>query len=87
MGISFLQRVPAIAISFCDVAIDLGSIKGVQLAKKPRCVKLPEAVDAAIEAMPKKERSAWIRQAIWKVAIEQGLVETVSDQGAVDSAT
>ncbi|MEO0648707.1 MAG: hypothetical protein AAFZ17_21555 [Cyanobacteria bacterium J06650_10] len=61
--------------------------EGVQLAKKPRCVKLPETVDAAIEAMPKKERSAWIRQAIWKVAIEQGLVEAVSNQGAADSAT
>ena len=53
--------------------------KGVQLAKKPRCVKLPKAVDAVIENMPKKERSAWIRQAIWKVAIEQGLVEAISD--------
>lgn len=54
--------------------------KGVQLAKKPRCVKLPKAVDAVIENMPKKERSAWIRQAIWKVAIEQGLVEATSDE-------
>lgn len=53
--------------------------KGVQLAKKPRCVKLPVDVDSAIADIPQKERSAWIRQAIWKAAIEQGLVEAVSD--------
>lgn len=49
----------------------------VVLAKKPRCVKLPEGVDAAIEAMHKKERSAWIRQAICRAAIEQGLVDKI----------
>jgi len=49
----------------------------VQLAKKPRCVKLPLDVDSAIEEIPQKERSAWIRQAICKAAIEQGLVEAI----------
>lgn len=59
--------------------------KGIQLAKKPRCVKLPETVDAAIEAIPKKERSAWIRQAIWRTAIEQGLIEAIFDEVVADS--
>ena len=59
--------------------------EGVQLAKKPRCVKLPEAVDAVVENMPKKERSAWIRQAIWKAAVEQGLVKAVSGEAVADS--
>jgi hypothetical protein len=55
--------------------------KGVQLAKKPRCVKLPvDDVDSAIEDIPQKERSAWIRQAIWKAAVEQGLVEPMSGE-------
>lgn len=49
----------------------------VVLAKKPRCVKLPEGVNAAIEAIPKKERSAWIRQAICKAAIDQGLIDKI----------
>lgn len=54
--------------------------KGVQLAKKPRCVKLPVDVDSAVENIPQKERSAWIRQAIWKAAIDQGLVEPISNE-------
>jgi hypothetical protein len=52
---------------------------GIQLARKPRCVKLPVNVDLAIADIPKEERSAWIRQAIWKAAIEQGLVEPIAE--------
>jgi len=51
--------------------------EGVRLARTPRCVRLPEVVDAAILDIPKKERSASIRQAICKAAIEQGLVEAI----------
>ena len=51
--------------------------KDVVLAKKPRCVKLPEGVNAVIESIPKKDRSAWIRQAICKAAIEQGLIDSI----------
>lgn len=47
----------------------------VKLAGKPRCVRLPEKVDAVVAAIPKKERSAWIRQAICKAVIEQGLLD------------
>jgi hypothetical protein len=53
--------------------------KGVQLAKKPRCVKLPVDVDLAITEIPQEERSAWIRQAVWKAAIEQGLVAPIAE--------
>ncbi|PZO16879.1 MAG: hypothetical protein DCF25_11840 [Leptolyngbya foveolarum] len=49
----------------------------VQLARKPRCVKLPQEVDTLISEMPKKERSVWIRQAICKAALEQGLVDEI----------
>ena len=49
----------------------------VKLAGTPRCVRLPEIVDAVVLKIPKKERSAWIRQAICKAAIEQGLVNEI----------
>ena len=49
----------------------------VPLAKSPRCVKLPKVVDSLIQGMPKKERSIWIRQAICKAALEQGLIDKI----------
>lgn len=51
--------------------------EGVRLARTPRCVRLPEVVDAAVLGIPKKERSAWIRQAICKAAVEQGLIAAI----------
>ena len=49
----------------------------VKLAATPRCVRLPESVDAAYLAIPKKERAAWLRQAICKAAIDQGLIDSI----------
>ena len=38
------------------------------LSRKPRSVKLPQDVDAAIEALPEKERSQWLRRVIVEAA-------------------
>lgn len=56
-------------------AIDLPS--SVQLAKKPRCVKLPQCVDAVIAEMPKETRSVWLRQVICQAALDQGLIDEI----------
>ncbi len=42
------------------------------LAENPLCVKVNPEIDKAIRAMP--ERSKWLRKAIERVAIEEGLV-------------
>lgn len=34
------------------------------LCRKARSVKLPQDVDAAIESLPKKQRSEWLRRVI-----------------------
>lgn len=38
------------------------------LCRKPRSVKLPQDIDAAIEALPEKQRAVWLRRVIVEAA-------------------
>lgn len=47
-------------------------IEGVELARRPTCVKLPIAIDAIVRSLP--DRSAWLRAAILEKLERDGLV-------------
>ncbi|MEP0911789.1 hypothetical protein NDI45_12785 [Leptolyngbya sp. GB1-A1] len=51
-------------------AVDLPA--GVELAKKPFCVKLPVEIDAAIREHP--QSAAWVRQVLI-AAVEKDLIQ------------
>lgn len=62
----------------------LKPLREVALAETPLCVKVDREIDKAIRAMP--ERSAWLRNAIEKTAIEEGLVPLKGDAPESDRA-